>query len=112
MTKLLARKVTPRAPFTLKDLPLTSRFHRFAMRQRSSRKAQLLINAPLEKIFNAFYRWMPGRPVGTLEFREPQGTHTIRFNARNLAFDMFYSDIYAENYEDETGVLIDALLPL
>ncbi len=111
MTKLLARKVTPRSPFHLKSLPFISRFHRLATRHRTSRKAQLMLNAPLEKLFHLYYRF-PLSSYGELEYDGPTGVRVLRFNAHNLAFDMFYSDVFAENYEDETGVLLDALLPL
>jgi len=111
MGKLFARRITLRSPFTLTHLPFTARFHRAVVQRRSSRKAQLLIGAPLEKLFQLYYRGLPLRSVGELEYQSPGGARTIRFNARNLAFDMFYSELFAENYEDETAVLLDAFLP-
>jgi FkbM family methyltransferase len=112
MQQLFARRISPRHPFALREMPTLSRFHRYVTRQRTSRKAQLLIGAPLEKIFSLYFRKIAGPAVGELEFQSAQGVKNLRFNARNLAFDMFYGEMFKDNYEDETGVLLDAFLPL
>src|SRR5215218_4378957 len=112
MQQLFARSVSPRHPFILKEMPTLSRFHRYVTKQRISRKAQLFVSAPLEKLFSLYYRKLAGPAFGQLEFKSAEGVKTLRFNARNLAFDMFYGDIFKDNYEDDTGALLDAFLPL
>ena len=73
--------------------------------------AQLVVSAPLEKLFQSYYRWTSAPASGELEYKGAEGLRTIRFNARNLAFDILYADLFARNYEDETAVLLDAFLP-
>ena len=110
MNEIFVKEIQLRSPFRLKRIPPLARFHRAATRRRKSRKAQLLLQAPLEKTFQWYYR-MGAPATGELEFETPHGCRTITFNARNLAFDMFYVDLWAENYEDETAVLMDTFLP-
>jgi FkbM family methyltransferase len=110
MNEILARSIQLRSPFALKRIPLLARFHRVANQQRVSRKAQLLISAPLEKLFRLYYRWFPQAPRGEFEYQARGERRLIKFNARNLAFDIFYSDLFRENYEDETAVLLDTFL--
>src|SRR5688572_20149194 len=107
MNEIFIGQVKLRAPFALKRIPFVARFHRVASKQRSSRKAQLAITAPLEKLFRLYYR-MRRPESGELVYAGPEGPRTINFNARNLAFDILYADLFRDNYEDETAVLLDA----
>ena len=109
MTGIFVKSIKLRSPLRIKRLPILARFHRAASKQRTSRKAQLFLKAPLEKMFQCYYRLAP-TATGELEFETPQGPRPITFNARNLAFDIFYADLFAENYEDETAVLLDTFL--
>lgn len=111
MSGILVRRIKLRSPFTLKRMPALARFHRAASKQRSSKKAQLLVSAPLEKVFRFYYRWIPHHARGEMEFHSAEGSCAISFNGRNLAFDILYSDLFSENYEDETAVLLDTFLP-
>ena len=111
MTDVLVTKIKLRSPIKLTRIPAVARLHRAATRQRASRKAQLVITAPLEKLFQWYYRWVRVPASGQMEYHGPAGPRTITFNARNLAFDILYSDLFAENYEDETAALLDTVLP-
>jgi FkbM family methyltransferase len=111
LTGVFVRKIKLRSPLVLKSLPWLARFHRAAHRQRTSRKAQLFLGAPLEKLFRLFYRWWPFPVTGLLEYQTATRRCPLVFNARNLAFDILYAEMFAENYEDETAVLLDAFLP-
>ena len=111
MNETFVRKINLRSPFRLKRIPLLAQFHRVASKQRVSRKGQFLVTAPLEKLFRWCYRWVRLPASGELEYGGPKGIQAIAFNARNLAFDMFYTDIFGANYEDETAVLLDTFVP-
>jgi FkbM family methyltransferase len=111
MSGILVTTIKLRSPFSLKRLPMVARLHRAASKQRQSRKGQLLITAPLEKLFRWYYRWVQLPASGEFELETAAGRRTIQFNGRNLAFDIFYADLFAENYEDETAVLLDMFVP-
>lgn len=76
-----------------------------------TRRQELLVKVPLQKLAWIYRAVVRGRCYGEFEYHSATGTKLVRFDATNLQFHALYHPIYQHGYEQETGVLLDTLVP-
>lgn len=110
MTQPLLREIRTRAPLTVRRIPFLARFYRYAFHHQASRKKDLFVHVPLQKLFRA-YRGLAKFPHwGEFDYHRLGRTSTVRFDATNLQFQALYGRVYLDGYEQELAALLDVLL--
>lgn len=100
--------VTARSPFSVTALPLLSKLHRAAFRQRR-RLSKRFVGKPAKRLFRALLA-LGASGWGQVRF-DAQGTpKTLSFQARNTQFGAFYLPQCLPVYEPETSALLDKLV--
>ncbi len=96
----------------IRRLPWLTRLYRCAFHpQQTTRRAELLLHLPLQKLFRICRQLYRVPQCGAFSYQRFNQSRTVRFNAGNLQFHALYSVTYAHGYEQENAVLIDLLLP-
>lgn len=114
MRTILARKVIPRNPFKVSELPLLVRLYMRASEGVSSGGSSR--RSVARRWFQSFYNLSRRLPIdirGVAQFtNENLGrTDLIRFNAKNTQFHSLYFHAYAGGYERWLLALLDWLTP-
>lgn len=105
---VLRRRVVLRTPFTVERLPLLSRLHAAAFRQRR-RLSRRLVGKPAKRLFRLL-RAAGLAGTGTVRLALPEGPRRIAFDARNTQFGALYLPQSLPVYEPETLALLDLLV--
>lgn len=101
-------RVVLRNPFTVVGLPLLSRVHKAAFRERR-RVSKRFVGKPAKQLFRLLLAaGIEGTGQVRLETRD--GARTIGFNARNTQFGALYLPQEQPVYEAETSALLDRLV--
>ena len=108
---MLIKQIRTPSPLVLRTLPFLARYYRYAFQTPGTRTSELLLYAPLRKLFPAFRKLGLLPHAGVFDYDRLGKTVQIRFDANNLQFQALYSRVYEHGYEQELGLLIDCLLP-
>lgn len=100
--------VTLRTPFALDHLPVLSRLHRVAFRERR-RMSKRFIGKPAKRLFRLLLALGAGG-VGRVRVETAAGPKMVEFNARNTQFGALYQPQNQPVYEPETSALLDLLV--
>ncbi len=100
--------VTLRSPFTVESLPLLSRVHRAAFRQRR-RNSKRFVGKPAKRLYRLLLALGMGG-TGMIRLSLPGGERRISFNAGNTQFGALYLPQSLPVYEPETSALLDRLV--
>jgi len=105
----LIRRVDLRNPFHVAELPLVGRLCRAAYTPRR-RVAKRFVGKPAKVLFRLAHSSLGLGGRGTLVYDGPDGTRSLRFDARNIQFRALYLPQYAAGYETETSALLDVIV--
>lgn len=111
MSSILIREVHSRSPLMVRRVPFLARFYRYAFQQQASRKRELLVHVPLQKLFRLCRRMARFPHWGEFRYERLGQPTTVRFDARNLQFQTLYSGIWDRGYEQDVSALLDIVLP-
>jgi len=112
MNNVLIAAIQTRMPMTIERLAWLTRLYRCAFHyQNTTRRAELLLRLPLQKLYRVCQRHWCFPQSGTFRYERLGQSMTICFDASNLQFHALYAGAYAHGYEQENAVLVDLLLP-
>ncbi len=109
---ILITQTRVRTPIQVKELPALARYYRFISRTRAPKAiTDALVYRPLRKLFPVL-RGLGVLPHdGVFTYDRHGKVSDIKFDARNMQYHGIYSEVYANGYEQDLGLLMDSLLP-
>jgi FkbM family methyltransferase len=105
---VLRVKVALRNPFTIDSLPLLSRLHSAAFRNRR-RMSKRFVGRPAKRLFRLLLA-LGATGTGQTTLALASGSRRIGFNARNTQFGALYLPQSLPVYEPESSALLDRLV--
>lgn len=99
-----------RTCFRMRRLPFWAKLYEFVFHRSRRSHAGQIFGFALRRVYAAL-RTVQIRPTwGTVEYLSPNGWIPLRFDARNTQFHSIFLPKFAEGYEPETSILLDAFL--
>lgn len=105
------RDVHSRSPMAARRIPFLARLYRYAFRHGTTRRQELFIQLPLQKLFRLYRSFAAFPHWGEFTYQRFGKTEVIRFDARNVQFQPLYKEIWRRGYEQEVSILLDTFLP-
>jgi FkbM family methyltransferase len=100
----------PRLCFDVKHTPALARLYLFSHETKRNGYLGWIFGWALKRFFRVVRRFRVISDAGTLTYQSESSSRDVQFHARNTQFHSVFSPKYAEGYEPETSLLLDAFL--
>ena len=110
-SEIITIDIILRNPFKIIKTPALARLYTFAYEENASRLFRILIRLPARMIYKLCRRFPLLPSLGKFQLEGQTGRQNINFDSHNTQFSALYEYDSNNGYEQEVGVLIDALIP-